>query len=41
MNGDGLPYEIDASQDTDGPRVVVRWTQEELRRRTFSCVGRG
>ena len=39
MNSDGLPYEIDASQDTDRLRVVVRWKHEELRWRTFFVRG--
>ncbi|WP_141711876.1 hypothetical protein [Jiangella alba] len=39
MNGDGLPYAIDASPTSDGVRVDVKWKHEEMRWQTLFVRG--
>ncbi|SDE11664.1 hypothetical protein [Glycomyces harbinensis] len=39
MNGDGLPYRIDAARTPDGVRVDVQWKQQELRWQTLFVRG--
>ncbi|MCH7230946.1 hypothetical protein L0U85_08800 [Glycomyces sp. L485] len=39
MNGDALPYRIDATRSRDGVRVEVRWKHEEMRWQTLFVRG--